>query len=223
MVRRRSLRARLEPAAFALGSACFAVAAIPVLAEEIGAIATNAIFFAGSVLFTTGAALEQTRVGWSPRRVEPLDWWASAVQLLGTLFFNVSTGVALAAAIPAGAQGGTGWRPDVFGSACFLLSSALAVRAARVPDGRTGAGRTADERREAGLNLAGSVLFAISAVGAFVRPATGQELSASWTGLGTFGGAVLFLAAAGMSGGWTSGRRADRRRQDGLRDRPSSR
>ncbi|MDN4613968.1 YrhK family protein [Leifsonia sp. F6_8S_P_1B] len=218
MARGRSVRARVEPAAFALGSACFAVAAIPVLADAIGAIATNAIFFAGSVLFTTGAALEQTRVGWSPRRSEPLDWWASAVQLLGTLFFNVSTAVALAAAVPAGAQGGTGWRPDVFGSACFLLSSALAVRAARLPEGRSREARSPDERREAALNFAGSVLFGISAVGAFIRPATGQELSASWTDLGTFGGALLFLAAAGMSGGWTAGRGADR-----LRDRPSSR
>lgn len=208
MARRRRLHARLEPAAFALGSACFAVAAVPVLAHAIGAIATNAVFFAGSVLFTTGAALEQTRVGWSPRRVEPMAWWASAVQLLGTVFFNVSTALALAAAIPEGAQGGTGWRPDVYGSACFLLSSALAVRVAHA----------GDERREAGLNLAGSVLFGISAIGAFVRPATGQELSASWTDLGTFGGAVLFLAAAAIGGGWTAGRRRAR-----LRDRPSSR
>jgi hypothetical protein len=208
MARGRRLPAWLEPAAFVLGSACFAVAAIPPFAQAIGAIATNAVFFVGSILFTTGAALEQTRVGWSPRRVEPLVWWASGVQLLGTVFFNVSTALALIAAIPAGAQGGTGWRPDVYGSACFLLSSALAVRAAHA----------GEERREAGLNLAGSVLFGISAVGAFVRPTTGQELSASWTDLGTLGGAVLFLAAAAMSGGWTPGRRRER-----VRGRPSSR
>ncbi|WP_233265569.1 hypothetical protein [Leifsonia sp. AG29] len=176
--------------AFAVGSSCFAVAALPVVAETVGAVVTNAIFVIGSVFFTGGATFQQTSTGWAPARVPDIrSWWASGVQLVGTLFFNVSTMVALAAAIPAGAAGGTGWRPDAYGSVCFLISSGLAVAAAT-------AGRS---RREAGLNLGGSVLFGLSAVGAFVLPATGVPVSEFWTGFGTFGGAVLFLWAAVLS------------------------
>jgi hypothetical protein len=186
-------RARVDLASawcFVVGSACFAVAAVPAVAQPMGAVVTNSVFVTGSVFFTSGAALQQTSTGWRrPGHSDARSWWASLVQLIGTLFFNLSTAVALAAAIPAGAEGGTGWRPDVYGSVCFLVSSALAVTAAR-------AGRP---RTEAGLNLAGSILFGISAIGAFTRPATGELASVFWTDFGTFGGAVLFLVAALMS------------------------
>jgi hypothetical protein len=187
---RASRRARREAAAFACGSACFAVAAVPAVVDAVGVIATNAAFFLGSVLFTTGAALQLAAAGGTRavpgRRGSRLEWWASAVQLLGTLFFNASTLVALAAAVPGGAAGGTGWRPDAYGSACFLIASALGVRAAAV-----GA-----DRVEAWLNLVGSVFFGVAAVGAFVLPGTTALLSPTWTAAGTFIGAVLFFAAA---------------------------
>jgi hypothetical protein len=189
-VNRVSRRARREAAAFALGSACFAVASVPALAGAIGAVATNTVFVVGSVLFTTGGTLQLAATGWTPatarRRTSLLEWWSSAVQLLGTLLFNVSTAVALVAAVPGGAAGGTGWRPDVYGSACFLVASALGVRAARL-----GA-----DRAEAWLNLGGSVLFAAAAAGAFVLPGTTALLSPFWTAVGTCGGALCFLAAS---------------------------
>lgn len=187
---RTSRRARREAAAFALGSLCFALAALPAVAGGIGLVATNAVFFAGSLLFTTGAALQQAATGWrrasAARRTSRLAWWASAVQLLGTLFFNVSTAVALAAAVPGGAKGGTGWRPDVYGSACFLVASVLGVRAAAL----------GLDRVEAWLNLTGSVFFAVAAVGAFVLPGSDALLSPFWTALGTCAGALCFLVAS---------------------------
>ncbi|WP_348789345.1 YrhK family protein [Leifsonia sp. NPDC080035] len=169
-------RGRLAATAFAVGSVCFAVAAFPAIAEAMGAVGVNVVFFIGSVFFTAGAALS---LG-DPTRS------SSVIQLVGTVFFNISTALALAAAVPAGAEGGTGWRPDVYGSACFLISSALAVRPS--PPGR--------ERSGAWLNLAGSVLFAAAAIGSFVVPGTDALLSPFWTGLGTVGGALLFLGAA---------------------------
>ncbi|MGN6427944.1 MAG: hypothetical protein ACTHMF_14080 [Leifsonia sp.] len=169
-------RGRLAALCFAVGSVCFAAAALPAVAEAIGSIATNVVFVVGSLFFTAGAALS---LG-DPTR------WSSGIQLLGTVFFNISTALALAAAVPAGAAGGSGWRPDVYGSACFLLSSALAVRPS--PRGR--------ERSGAWLNLAGSILFAAAAIGSFEVPGTDALLSPFWTGLGTVGGALLFLAAA---------------------------
>ncbi len=187
---RTSRRARREAAAFALGSLCFAVAAVPAFAEAIGLVATNAVFFVGSLLFTTGGALQQAATGWTPasaaRRTSRLEWWASAVQLVGTVFFNVSTALALAAAVPGGAPGGTGWRPDVYGSACFLVASALGVRAAAL----------GLDRVEAWLNMTGSVFFAAAAVGAFELPGTTALLSPVWTAFGTCAGALCFLAAS---------------------------
>lgn len=173
-------RVLLSDVSFSVGSVCFAVAALPTAAAALGAIATNAVFVIGSVFFTAGAGLA---LGLPNRS-------SSVIQFVGTLFFNVSTSLALAAAVPAGAAGGTGWRPDVYGSICFLLSSVLAVVAL--------SRRRADTRDSAGgwLNLAGSVLFGFAAVGAFEPPGTNALLSPFWTGVGTVGGALCFLAAA---------------------------
>ncbi|MGH1524922.1 hypothetical protein ACRAWC_13150 [Leifsonia sp. L25] len=91
--RRRLL---LSDASFAVGSVCFAVAALPSVAAAIGAIVTNVVFVAGSVFFTLGAGLA---LG-VPNRS------SSVIQFVGTLFFNASTSLALAAAVPAGAAGG---------------------------------------------------------------------------------------------------------------------
>lgn len=184
--RSRGVLGAWEAWAFGAGSVCFALAALPALAEAMGAVRTNVVFVVGSVFFTAGAALQQSGTGWSRRRSDPAQWWPALIQFAGTLFFNVSTTVALLAAISAGARGGTGWRPDVYGSVCFLVSSILAVRAAR--PGRT--------RTEAALNLFGSILFGISAIGAYVRPSSGDVFSAFWIEFGTFGGAVCFLVAA---------------------------
>jgi hypothetical protein len=173
-------RVLLSDASFAVGSLCFAFAAVPSIAAAIGAIATNAVFVIGSIFFTAGAGLA---LGLPNRS-------SSVIQFAGTLFFNVSTSLALAAAVPAGAAGGTGWRPDVYGSICFLVSSVLAVAAlARL--------RAAVRDAVGGwLNLGGSVLFGFAAVGAFVPPGTDSLLSPFWTGVGTVGGALCFLTAA---------------------------
>ncbi|MEN2741574.1 hypothetical protein ABCS02_27640 [Microbacterium sp. X-17] len=175
--RRRLL---LSDASFAVGSVCFAVAALPSVAAALGAIVTNVVFVVGSVFFTLGAGLA---LG-VPNRS------SSIIQFVGTLFFNGSTTIALAAAVPAGAAGGTGWRPDAYGSICFLVSSLIAVAAVARQHGsrRDGAGAV--------LNLLGSVLFGFAAVGAFELPGTDTLLSAFWTGVGTVGGAVCFLVAA---------------------------
>lgn len=173
-------RVLLSDASFAVGSVCFAVAALPSIAAALGAIATNVVFVIGSVFFTAGAGLA---LGLPNRS-------SSVIQFVGTLFFNASTSIALAAAVPAGAEGGTGWRPDVYGSICFLVSSVLAV----VALSRQKAG--ARDRTGGWLNLAGSVLFGFAAAGAFVPPGTDTLLSPFWTGVGTVGGALCFLAAA---------------------------
>src|SRR6478736_10171074 len=49
----------------------------------------------------TGAAAGARACGSRPIEVRRIDWWATAVQLLGTLFFNVTTFTALDAHLTA--------------------------------------------------------------------------------------------------------------------------
>ncbi|MEO6823040.1 MAG: hypothetical protein ABI468_11675 [Candidatus Nanopelagicales bacterium] len=169
------------------------------------------VFFAGSVCFTSAALLQflTSRRGleslsaaegsnsWRAALIRPrtLDWAASAVQLVGTIAFNISTfraaldsigSVTIAADVI--------WRPDAFGSVLFLVSSGLAF----APEVRGRRHRHARDRAWAigALNMLGSVFFGASAIGAYTVSATGVLLSARWSNLGTFLGAICFLAGA---------------------------
>jgi hypothetical protein len=48
------------------------------------------------------------------------------------------------------------------------------------------------------LNLGGSIAFQISAIAAFIRPATGELVSLPIANLGTFVGAVGFFLGAAL-------------------------
>ncbi|GGI46842.1 hypothetical protein BCL57_001031 [Agromyces flavus] len=195
-------RLRREAWGFAVGSLCFLVGALPPYAAWVGAVGANLTFFIGSLFFTTAGFIQLSLSGRRPphgdtNRADRADWWAAAVQFLGTLLFNVSTFAALAAAIARPDAVGVGWRPDAWGSLAFLVASTLAVIATKDrgrlwdPDARTWHGTW--------LNLAGSVAFGASAVGAYVLPATGDLLSEYWANLGTMLGAVCFFVAALLS------------------------
>jgi len=195
-------RLRREAWGFAVGSLCFLVGALPPYAAWVGAVGANLTFFIGSLFFTTAALIQLSLSGRRPphgdtNRADRADWWAAAVQFVGTLLFNVSTFAALAAAIARPDAVGIGWRPDAWGSLAFLIASTLAVVATKDrgrlwdPDARTWHGTW--------LNLAGSVAFGASAVGAYVLPSTGDLLSEYWANLGTMLGAVCFFVAALLS------------------------
>ena len=49
------------------------------------------------------------------------------------------------------------------------------------------------------LNMAGSVFFGLSAIGAYVIPSTSDFVSLFWANAGTFLGAICFLVAALLS------------------------
>jgi hypothetical protein len=192
---------------FAVGSLLFALGAIPGYASAAGARWDAVTFFTGSLFFTAAGFLTYREAvdagphqsGTTRRRFfvyQPgrIDWWATAVQLAGTLFFNISTGVALSADLSANAAHRHVWRPDAFGSVCFLVASALAWFEACH-------GWAAWRPRSWSwwitlANLIGSVAFGVSAVAGYINPDTGQLLNAERSNLGTFIGAVCFLAGA---------------------------
>lgn len=197
--RSRTTRLRRESWGFAFGSVLFALGVVPAYADAVGAVWDAATFFAGSVFFTLAAFIQLALSGRRPPRrssspADFADWWSAAVQFVGTLLFNVSTGAVLVGAIHQSSTASTGWVPDAWGSAAFLLSSAAALVAASRrhelwdPDARTAHGTW--------LNMAGSVAFGFSAVGAYVLPATAEIFNVRWVNVGTFLGAVCFFFAA---------------------------
>jgi len=125
---------------FMIGSACFAIASLPTVSSWIPGWPIATIYFVGSLFFTAAAAL-QLRT--AERRV---DVTASGVQFIGTLLFNVSTAGAFIDQLEPVGQDLVIWTPDVWGSAAFLISSAIA-QVAVLRDVNAGVGRAAEHRR----------------------------------------------------------------------------
>ena len=123
---------------FAIGSVCFALGSLPLYFNSVGAAAAATTFFVGSLFFTSAGYIQyylSINAGDGPRRLiafERLtpDVLASGVQLVGTLFFNISTFDALIDNLTVQQENRLIWAPDVFGSTAFLISSAIAFRIA---------------------------------------------------------------------------------------------
>jgi hypothetical protein len=180
---------------FACGSTCFLVGPFPGFLALVGPAADGAVFFAGSLMFTSAAILQyldtvKPRVlvlDWHNR-----DWWSSVVQLVGTVLFNVDTWNAMQDGLSTKQENRLIWAPDAFGSACFLIASYLAWVSVRHAHGDK------LDRRIAAVNLLGSVLFGISAIASFYVPSTGDILALGPANFSTAAGAACFLAGALM-------------------------
>ena len=180
---------------FAIGSACFLVGPFPGFVQLVGPGADGVVFFAGSVFFTLAAGLElresTVRLG---RWASDSSWWSAAVQFAGTLFFNLSTFAAMQDGLSTKQENRLVWSPDVFGSACFLISGALAYRVAS--GYRLRPVHRDDSWRTAAINLAGCVLFGIAAIASFVLPSSGSILDLAASNWCTALGALCFLIGA---------------------------
>jgi hypothetical protein len=192
---------------FAVGSILFALGAVPGYAEAVGRLADSITFFVGSLFFTAAGFLQYSESldvggdastrGWKrlgsvhPHRI---DWWASGIQLIGTVYFNVSTAVAISTDLSAETARQHVWRPDAIGSVCFLVASGLAWF--EVCHGWAAWAPRKSSWWITLLNLVGSIAFGVSAVASYVVPATGQIRDLERSNLGTFVGALCFLVGA---------------------------
>jgi hypothetical protein len=179
---------------FAVGATCFALGAAPGYAHSAGSVADSLTFFVGSIFFTGAAFLQFLGASRARRILHSLDWWACLVQLAGTIFFNLSTFKAMQANLSVAKLDHLVWRPDAYGSVCFLVASALAWMAVNHRVRRWEPGDTA--WRIAALNLLGSVAFGVSALADYTVPTTGSRVNVILVNLGTFTGALCFLAGA---------------------------
>ncbi len=193
---------------FAVGSVLFAVGSVPAYGDAVGARGDTVTYFVGSLFFTSAAFLSYREAvdAASPTRhlsrqrrffvLQPgrIDWWATAIQLVGTVYFNVSTGIAMAGNLSAQAAHQHVWRPDAIGSVCFLVASGLAWYEACH-------GWLAWRPRVWSwwitlVNLLGSIAFGVSAVAGYVNPVTGEVKNLDRANMQTLIGAVCFLVGA---------------------------
>ena len=197
---------------FAIGSTCFALAAIVSQWASVSRPAIGVTYFVGSIFFTVAGYLQfseavnvehgpvrgAANLRWRPASWEPrrIDWLASAIQLAGTLFFNVSTFAGMKHGFDARQTNLRVWTPDVFGSICFLVSSELAY--AEVCHRWVCLRARSLSWRIVTLNLVGSIAFGVSAVTSLIEPSTQEPVSAAIANAGTAVGALCFLAGAVM-------------------------
>lgn len=200
---------------FLVGAACFVLGSVPAYLNAVGGWVDGVTYVIGSVFFTSASFCQLVQVqspdttvvdevsqhrpvrakvrGWLPH---DRMWLAAAAQFPGTLFFNISTVAALTHNASAADADRYVWRPDLFGSVLFLVSSAFAVLAVSTRFLSVQPGSL--PWRIAWLNMVGSVLFMASALTSHVVPTTDEVVGARVAVGGTFLGALCFLLGAAL-------------------------
>ncbi|MGV9640587.1 hypothetical protein ACWEGS_25055 [Streptomyces sp. NPDC004822] len=199
--------------AFVLGGALFAAGAGVAQVGSGDATTCASIYFAGGLFFNTGGYVSLLQVVNAPRHepggegrlftrawrwwsYEPgrVDWLSTFVLFAGTLVFAVDLLDSFLQGLSVQQVNRLIWAPDVVGCLLFLISGHLGFveichRASPCL-----------RRRDLGwwivaVNQLGSVLFMVSALAAYTRPATGSLVNADIANWGTFLGAACFSLA----------------------------
>ncbi|MFD8286796.1 hypothetical protein ACFV2B_01010 [Streptomyces lavendulae] len=196
-------------AAFVIGGALFALGAAVAQFGSGDPLESAAIYFAGGLFFNTGGYTSLLQVlnaprhahgggplvtaGWRWWGYEPMRvaWLSAFVLFLGTLVFGVNLLDSFLQGLTVQQTNRLIWTPDVVGCVLFLASGHLGFveichRA-----------RPCLRSRSLGwwvvaVNQFGSVLFMVSALAAFTRPATGSPVNADIANWGTLCGALCF-------------------------------
>jgi len=199
---------------FMVGSACFVLGSVPAYLNAVGGPVDGVTYFVGSIFFTSASYCQLVQAqspattgvdvvgqhrpapvrlrGWLPH---DRAWLAAASQFPGTLFFNISTLAALTHNATAAESDRYVWRPDLFGSVLFLVSSAFGILAL----GRFLRWDPASLPWRIGwINMLGSVLFMASALASYVLPSTDEVVDTRIAVAGTLFGALCFLVAAAL-------------------------
>ena len=170
------------------------------------------VFLAGGIFFSSGGYATVLQAINGPREVgedgwllprewhwwasEPdrLEWMSSFALFFGTIVFAINIVDGFIGGLGAVTEDRLVWSPDIIGCLLFLIAGFLAMR--EIGPGWLFFGR----RRDLGwwivaINQVGSVLFMVSAIASFVRPATGDELAVGIANWGTLSGALCFALA----------------------------
>lgn len=173
------------PWLFAIGAIFFTLAAWGQFLEALNASPSPQLY---------GEHPGADRWRWIGIRPRMIGWWASAIQLAGTLAFNAMTLDALVPGIAGLPADAVVWAPNVAGSVCFLAASQLALIEV---SHRIFSWRVQDLNWWiAAVNMAGSVAFMLSALFAWFPPGSATAIGPWWDNVLTCLGAACFLAGA---------------------------
>jgi hypothetical protein len=202
---------------FAIGSALFTLGGVGAtwpqsLPAALHAASTlNRIFVVGAIFFTSAAWLQWLEAlngdvaeaiangaprrwrwfGWRPRN---LGYLASAVQLVGTVMFNLNTVDATLTGPSWQEEDLLVWAPNMLGCVCFLVASYLAY--AEVSEGAASFAPRSVSWWIAVLNLLGSVAFQLSALYSFAGPEPTAAGALFRAGFYTAAGGLCFLVGS---------------------------
>ena len=200
--------------AFTIGGSLFALGAVVAQFGSGDATAAASIYFAGGLFFSTGAyasllgavnaprsvgsggALGTRRWRWWSYEPQRIDWLSTFVLLAGTVAFGISLAHSFLKGLSTHEVNRLIWAPEVLGCILFLISGHLAMVET------CHRSRPCLRRRDLGwsivaVNQIGSIVFMISALAAFTRPATSSEINVDVANWGTLIGA-LCLAVGGV-------------------------
>ncbi|KKZ75126.1 hypothetical protein [Streptomyces showdoensis] len=213
LARLRRLNA-IAATAFVIGRALFAAGASIAQFGSGDATVCASVYFAGGLCFNTGGYISLLQVVNAPRHVpggqaalvarrwrwwsyEPMrvDWLSAFVLFAGTLVFAVDLLDSFLQGLTVQQVNRLIWAPDVIGCILFLISGHLAF--VEICHGRPCVGRRSLGWWSLGwwivaVNQLGSVLFMVSALAAYTRPATGSLVNADIANWGTLTGALCF-------------------------------
>ncbi|MFJ7591787.1 hypothetical protein ACIQZO_31350 [Streptomyces sp. NPDC097617] len=195
--------------AFIIGGALFALGAAIAQFGAGDPLLSAWVYFAGGLFFNTGGYVSLLQVLNAPRHApegrflgtadwrwwgyEPmrLDWLSTFVLFVGTLVFGVNLLDSFLQGLTTQQVNRLIWTPDVIGCLLFLISGHLAfVEICHRP-------WPCFRSRSLGwwvvaVNQFGSVLFMVSALAAFSRPATGSLVNVDIANWATLAGALSF-------------------------------
>ncbi|MFF4103985.1 hypothetical protein [Streptomyces sp. NPDC001903] len=195
--------------AFVIGGALFALGAAIAQFGSGAAVESASVYFAGGLFFNIGGYTSLLQVLNAPRHTEGggplvtaawrwwgyepmrLDWLSTFVLFVGTLVFAVNLLDSFLQGLTVQQVNRLIWTPDVIGCVLFLVSGHLAF--AEICH----RSRPCLRSRSLGwwvvaVNQFGSVLFMVSALAAFTRPATGSLVNTGIANWGTLTGALCF-------------------------------
>ncbi|MGA8219543.1 MAG: hypothetical protein WB771_13355 [Solirubrobacterales bacterium] len=195
--------------AFLIGGSLFAIGAAVAQLGSGDAASAASIYLVGGIFFSTGAYASLLGAINAPRSVdnegalatEPWSWWSyepmridwlsTFVLFAGTLAFGISLIDSFIDGLSTHGVNRLIWRPEVIGCLLFLISGHLAMAET------CHRSRPCLRRRDLGwaivaVNQIGSVLFMISAIAAFTRPETANQVNVTVANWGTLTGAVCF-------------------------------
>ena len=110
------------------------------------------------------------------------------------MFFNFSTFRAVQSVLSSPNYDRLVWRPDAFGSICFLASGLIVYLGSARHRWRPVRGVRG--WWQPGVNLLGCIFFGLAAIAGYVIPSTGSMIDQAAANWNTAAGAACFLACA---------------------------